>query len=319
MQAKVGIDQIALRVIGESLTNLSKSTGAIIGYLRELTDYNREAFKLDLRTAARPGPNDAGAAALKKKYAAAAPGKPFYPDLAEEVIREDYSRDGPALREKALASLAIPQTEAHAVRQEVSYKHLLLEGALSIGSASAALMDCGLKCDENSELLASRKLGLWEKIKNIMRQMVGKEQDEIVYTLEFMDPSRGVSVKEDLNFRQFRVEMDRKNRVLAGLASRGTAYTRLESMPEEQIVAWLEKNIREVQSVHKTLTGLDEYFKTEATREERERIKGIKPELSTVKNAILRANQLRHEYGAQKEEEEQMKRLGVNPAAGPEQ
>jgi hypothetical protein len=89
-------------------------------------------------------------------------------------------------------------------------------------------------------------------------------------------------------------------------------------MGEDQIIAWLEKNIREVQSVHKTLTALDEYFKTEASRDERDRIKGIKPELSTIKNSILRANQMRHEYSAQKEEEEQMKRLGIKPSSNGE-
>jgi hypothetical protein len=41
-------------------------------------------------------------------------------------------------------------------------------------------------------------------------------------------------------------------------------------------------------------------------------VKGIKPELATIKNAIVRANQDRYEYSAQKEEEEQMKRLGIN-------
>jgi hypothetical protein len=77
----------------------------------------------------------------------------------------------------------------------------------------------------------------------------------------------------------------------------------------------LEKNIRETQMMHKTLTALDEYFKTSADRDVRERIKGIKPELGTIKNVIIRANAKRHEYGAQKEEEEQLKRLGVNPEA----
>ncbi|MDR0656953.1 MAG: hypothetical protein LBG22_11620, partial [Treponema sp.] len=40
LQVKIGVDPLALRVIGESLTNLSRTTGAIIGYLKILTDYN---------------------------------------------------------------------------------------------------------------------------------------------------------------------------------------------------------------------------------------------------------------------------------------
>jgi hypothetical protein len=61
------------------------------------------------------------------------------------------------------------------------------------------------------------------------------------------------------------------------------------------------------------LSALDEFFKSKVAAENRERIKGIKPELSALKNSYVKANQLRYEYSAQKEEEEQLKRLGVSP------
>ena len=88
---------------------------------------------------------------------------------------------------------------------------------------------------------------------------------------------------------------------------------KLEAMQEEQLISFLEKNIRELQSIHKTLTALDEFYKLNVDRADRDKVKGIKPELATIKNAIIRANSKRHEYSAQKEEEEQLKRLGVSP------
>ena len=84
-------------------------------------------------------------------------------------------------------------------------------------------------------------------------------------------------------------------------------------MQEEQLIGFLDRNIREVQSIHKILTALDEFFKAEVDKDDRDRIKGVKPELATIKNAILRANSKRHEFSAQKEEEEQFRRLGVKP------
>ncbi|MDR2371437.1 MAG: hypothetical protein LBD71_08150 [Treponema sp.] len=313
IQAKVGIDQIALSVIGESLTKLSRSTGAVLACLKDLADYHKETFKLELRTTvtSRLNQQEAQTALIRKKYAAAAPGRPFYPDLAEEVIKEDFSENGPALKEKILKSFKIPEKETKTVKKPVSYKNILMEGAVVMGSMSAVLSECGIKLDENKNLLANRKMGFWKKFRHLMQQMMNKEPDETVYDLEYMDPTRGTPVREKLNYHHFRGDMDKKTRVLAGLTVHGPAYNRLEAMEEEQIIAWLEKNIREIQNVHKTLSALDEYFKAEATREERDRIKGIKPELSTLKNAILRANQMRHEYSAQKEEEEQMKRLGI--------
>jgi uncharacterized protein YeeX (DUF496 family) len=77
----------------------------------------------------------------------------------------------------------------------------------------------------------------------------------------------------------------------------------------------LERAVRDIQHVHKLLGGLDEYFKAESSRENREKVKGIKPELATIKNAYIKANQKRHEYSAQLEEAEQLKRLGVHPGS----
>ena len=95
----------------------------------------------------------------------------------------------------------------------------------------------------------------------------------------------------------------------------GPVMAKLKNMNEEQCTAYLERTIRDVQNYHRILTSLDDYFKSNISQSERARIKGIKPELASVKNCIVKANQLRAEYTAAKEEEEQMKRLGINPSA----
>ena len=90
--------------------------------------------------------------------------------------------------------------------------------------------------------------------------------------------------------------------------------TKLLAMTEEQITGYLERTIRDVQNIFRTLTSLDDHFKGTAPREDRGKIKGIKPELASIKNCVVRANQFRYEYLSAKEEEEQMKRLGINPS-----
>jgi hypothetical protein len=40
-------------------------------------------------------------------------------------------------------------------------------------------------------------------------------------------------------------------------------------------------------------------------------IKGIKIEIGALKNAVVKANQKKYEYIAQKEEQEQLKKLGI--------
>jgi hypothetical protein len=314
-QSKLGIDPIALSVISGSLSNLSKSTAAVMGILKELTAYTKESYKLEVRTAITGGMTAAEAAipAIKKKFAAALPGKPFYQELVDEIIKEDYSKDGPVLQQNVLKSLTVVENKPKAVKAKVSLKGILLEGVQVIGATASTFNEIAFKLDENEGLLTNRKKGFWEKVKDVLQQVMNKKPDEVIYDVEYMDPTKGVPVREKVNFHQFRNEMDRKNRVLAGFTAHGAAHAKLEAMSEDQITAFLEKNIRELQSLHRTLTALDEFFKAEAPREDRDKVKGIKPELAAIKNAIVRANQLRHEYSAQKEEEEQMRRLGISP------
>jgi hypothetical protein len=315
-QVKVGIDPLALNVIAESQSKLGRAAPAIVGYLKTLTDYHKEAYKLDLRRNVLGGMSQAEGAQInqvKRKFAQLCPGRPFYTELAEAVIREDYSKDGPALREGVLSALQVAENKPQTPIVEVSYKAILLEGIQSLGSTAAAFMDILLKLGENQALLDNRKLSFWEKVKKIMAQALNKEPEPAIYEVEYMDPIKGTPVKERVNLSAFKTSLDRRARSLANIGSRGSAMAKLEGMQEDQLVQFLERNIRDIQSSHKTLSALDEYFKSEAPKEDRERVKGIKPELATIKNAILRANQKRHEYSAQKEEEEQLRRLGVGP------
>jgi hypothetical protein len=317
LQSKVGVDPIALSVIGEALTTLSKSTAAVVPLLKELADYHRESWKCELRSAVTAGMQGQEAAVpnIRKKFAAALPGKAFYPDLAEEVVKEDYSKDGPALREAVLASLAVAEAKAGPVKAAVSWKGTLTDGLQALSSVAASLGEIGLKLDENEAMFTNRKKGFWDKFRAVIQQMMNREPEEIIYDLEYMDSAKGVPVREKLNYRHFRGDMDRKARVFGSFALSGPARAKMQAMTEEQLNGFLEKNIREAQNLHRTLTALDEYFKAEASREERDRIKGIRPELAAVKNTIVRANQLRHEYSARKEEEEQMRRLGITSGA----
>jgi len=207
----------------------------------------------------------------------------------------------------------VKEEKQKVVKAAVNYKQILLDGIQVIGGASNSLIEIIGKLAENQTVMESRKKTFLEMIKELIRQITNAEPEEVIYTIESLDPTKGVPVKEKVNFHQFMDDLEKKNKILASFV-RGPAYQKLSVMTEEQIIGYLDKNIRDVQAFHKTLSALDEFFKTNVVAEDREKIKGIKPELSALKNTIVKANQLRHEYSAQKEEAEQMKRLGVNPA-----
>jgi len=312
--SKVGVDPLTLSIIGESLTKLSKTTAGAINSLKEMNVYYREFYKLNVRQniTKSMSANEATPEGIKKKMPAAMPGSPFYKELVDEVIKEDYSAAGAEMRDVILTSLIVKEEKPKAVKQTVNYKQILLDGIQVIGGASTVLTEICGKLSENQTILESRKKSFIEAIKDLIRQITNAEPEDVFYTIESMDQTKGVPVKEKINFHQFMDDIEKKIRILTSFC-RGNAYQKLSAMTEEQIIGYLDRNIKDVTNFHKTLGALDEFFKANVQPTEREKVKGIKPELSALKNTYVKANQMLYEYNAQKETEEQMKRLGVNP------
>jgi hypothetical protein len=314
--SKVGVDTLTLSIIGESLSKLSKTTVIVMTILKDLNKYYRENYKVGVRQNVTQAMS-AGEATLeniKKKMSAAMPGSPFYRELIEEIIKEDYSAGGTDLRDAVLNSLRVVESKQQAVKAAVNYKAILLDGIQVIGGASNSLIEIIAKLNDNQAVMDSRKKSFFEAIKELIRQITNAEPDEVIYNVEFVDTTKGVPMKEKVNFHSFMSDLDKKTKILTSFV-RGPAYNKLSAMTEEQIIGYLERNISDVQKLHRTLGALDDFFKANVAAEDRGKIKGIKPELSALKNTFVKANQLRYDYSAQKEEEEQMKRLGVTVAA----
>ena len=312
-QARVGLEPFSVNIINETLGKLKQTTTQIMGHLKTATFYNRESYKLEIRQKITNTMNDVSVEGIKKKFSSAMPRNAFYPDLIEELIKEDYSPGGEQLRNNILKQLTVPEDKPKAVKKKVDFKITLIDGLLAISSVGVSLGDIIHRLDENHLVLQSRKQSFKEKLQEIFRQMFHKEPEPVIYEIEYIDPVKGAAVKEKVNFNVFRADLDKRLRSYTSFNIRNSP--KLETLDEKQLQNILEKFVREAQSLHKVLTGLDEFFKTEAPRESREKIKGIKPELSTIKNAIIKANQKRHEYSSQLEAEEQLKRLGVNLAS----
>jgi Icc-related predicted phosphoesterase len=315
-QSKAGVDSLTLSIIGESLSKLSKTTTAAMNILKDLNTYYRESYKLNVRlnVTKSMSAGEAHLENIKKKVHSEMPGTPFYKELIDEIIKEDYTDSGADLKETILNSLRVAETKQKAAKAAVNFKNILLDGIIVIGGASNSLTEISGKLADNQAVMDSRKKTFFEAIKELIRQITNAEPEEVIYTVDCMDVTKGVPVKEKVNFHQFMDEIEKKTRILASFV-RGTAYNKLAAMTEEQIISYLEKNVKDIQGYHRILTAMDDFFKTNVQTEDRGKIKGIKPELSALKNTYIKANQLRYEYSAQKEAEEQMKRLGANMAA----
>jgi len=317
--AKTGVDPLTLSIIGESLSKLSKTTASSMTILKDLNIYYRETYKLNVRQSVTKDMS-AGEATLehiKKKMHTEMPGSPFYKELIDEIIKEDYSESSMDLRDTVLNTLrVVDNTKQKAQKAVVNFKAILLDGIVVIGGATKSITEIIAKLQENQSVLESRKKTFFEAVKELIRQITNAEPEEVIYNVESLDPTKGIPVKERVNFHQLMDELEKKNKILASFVH-GPAYNKLANMTEDQIIGYLEKNVKDVQTYHRILTSLDDFFKANVQPEARNKIKGIKPELSQLKNTFIKANQLRYEYSAQMEADEQMKRLGAAPDAPP--
>jgi hypothetical protein len=79
-----------------------------------------------------------------------------------------------------------------------------------------------------------------EKLRELIRQITNAEPEEVVYNVEYTDPTKGIPVKEKVNFHRFIDELDKKSRFLGSFV-RGPAYNKLTAMTEEQIIGLFGK------------------------------------------------------------------------------
>ncbi|MDR3276469.1 MAG: hypothetical protein LBT11_04555 [Treponema sp.] len=305
-QSRGMVDQFSLSIITEALSCLQKSSATILRILNHLSDYSREAWKEDLREQVLSDMFRQESSLVKKLFAVNMPGRPFFQNLADEVLREADSIGGEALRTQALKRLeqAMAEDQPKDHTPKVVFKTLLIEGLHAIGGVYFSLTEIAPKLDENAAILEERKKSFWERVREFFRRLLNKPPEPVVYEVEYMDANRGIKVQEKINFTEFRSGFESRIASLQNVSSSGAAAARFADAEEDVLVGILERNIQEVQSIHKILSILDEYFKAAAPKESRSKVRGIKPELAVVKNGLVRANQRRYEYSSRTEEAE---------------
>jgi hypothetical protein len=319
---KKGSDQLSSGLIAESLGQLDRATRDILALLKELTGYHRERYKLEVRQLVMPGieldatfvitHREDALRQVKRKFVEVAGERPFYAELVEEILLEDYSSDAQSLRDAVLKRFE-PAAEKKVERsQEKSYKSIILDGARLLSGAGYPLEDALSKLSENSAIVESHNQSLGAKLRRMIKKMFSPESKGIFYEIDYIDPVTSERRTERLDFGLFVEETGKRARLLASLIQRsGPTFKRMESMPEDQAYKFLGRNIEELQKTLRTLAALDDFFKSAAPPEDKGRIRSIKAELTTIKGAVIKGNQKKHEYVAQCEEREQMRRLGI--------
>lgn len=323
---KKGTDPLSTGIINEGLLQLEKTSRVIFQTLKDLTLLHKEKYKLEVRRLATNSMKlesdyvfthqDDAIRKVRLKIAESGVDQPFYPELVAEVLKEDYSSEGESLRDEVMKRFQVAVEKSQEMSAERNFKSVLLDGARVIIGVGFQLDDAVKKLEENETLLESMDKSFMTKVKKALREMMGKKREHITHEVEFLDPVSSERKNESIDFTAFCLEATKRAQNLTSMVSKNSAaFKRMEGSTEELIYKFLSKSIEELQTFHRKLSALDDFYLGAIEDPEfKVRMRTVKSELGSLKNAIIKANQKRHEYIAQKEELEQMKRLGIREA-----
>jgi hypothetical protein len=319
---KGGNDNLSTSILQDSINQMAKITREILVILRDLNNFIRETwkheFRIEVLSQVQVDPAnyrvqlDDLMRKFKKLVSSNMPGKPFYGALAEEVLDEEYSVQAAELKEQVMKKIAIQKTTQKKKTIDEDNKLFLLEGFRLLGGCSSALDDVAKKLSENLQLLELRKLSFGEKIAKWFKQALGKDNRQMIMDIEVQNQTTGISKHEKLNFHDFIERVLKKSRVISGMSNKNSAtYQKLTNSDEDRLLKYLNTQIEEISYLHRRFPGIELYFKSEANREQRSKLRSVQIEANLIKNTIVKVNQKRHDFVSRQEERDQLKRLGI--------
>lgn len=327
-------DKLSSGVLNDAQNQLIKTTDDILAILRDLTSYHRERYKLTMRKAlfasidldprAVQTEREEVLRKLKTRFAqlTAASDRggggtsidkrtPYYPELLSEILDEDFSEYAENLRSGIMEKLQVQEAKP-LTKEEPDFKPTLVEAVRLIGTAGIPLESAVQKLVDNAALLEQMKLTIGARFRLWLTKLVRNDLPTRTYEIELADPDTAITRVEKLDFKDYAGRVLKRCRVLEGISNKmSTTYTKLIEADEEQIHSFLSTNLSDVYTLYMRLPALDNFFKAKLGRDEKTRLKGIKMEIMAIKNAVVKSNQKMHEYLSRKEEEEQLKRLGI--------
>lgn len=316
-----GQEDLSSTIINDSIRQLEKKSKLILSILKKITNYQRERYKYEFRLQMLNAMHFKSEAleerrgdvikAIKAKFNQYMPNTRYYPELIEEVLDEETGPGSGQRKVDTLKKLEVEHAKKESDTQK-SFKPLLLEAYRILASGSTPLEQAVQKLKYNTSIIENRQLTFGEKFRRWVLNMVQKQGEARIYEIEYIDQQTAMPKTIRINFDKFADEALKKSKVIAAMGNRmSPTYQKLEQSSEDRLFKILSITIEEIQNYLLKLPALDTYFKSETPRAQRTFIKGIKLEITALKNAAVKANQKKHEYVANKEEEEQLKKLGV--------
>ena len=320
-KARTNAPAVTISLINDSQEKCTKCCKIIISCLHELADFQKEMYKGNLRKDVFEHPEfnkekafsspEAEIAEIKRLYVKTTGKKTVYTDLIQEIVAEDQGPNKDSLRASLLGKLEIKLEEHKKETKTVNPHDRLMAAVFTLGVFGPILGQMYVKLTDNFELLFDTKKSLFAKFIQALKKALGLKEKERSCTIIVTDSQTGGKSTQTIEVNAFLAKIEKLAHIYTGIASKGVEYSKINSAKEDDALIFLNRQVQENQKLFTTINALDEHFKSNVEVLNRPKVKGLKIDLSSYRNAIINANKKRGEYAAAKEEIEQMKKLGI--------
>jgi hypothetical protein len=305
MKVRMGSDTMAARIMKDLEVQIVRTIRELRSLLAELVAFSRESWKADVRRVVLPGLSPGSAEgevqreemirAIRRAFPEVMRGTPWYPSLAEEIADEELADNAEARRQKVLASLVVTAPVRSKPVAAADGRIILLDAMRLVCRPNGELVTAIAVLEENERLLAeSRRPGGW--LRRLFRRASTPKKADRVYKVQYTEPGASTVQTETIDFGLFAADVQKKSSLFASLSTgKGPAFKRLATTSEEELAGFVDKQLNELLVIHRRLGSLNALLQ-ERVMKEKKTARGIKIELLTIKNALVKANQRRHEY-----------------------
>lgn len=320
-EAKENAPKLQTSLINDSVSKSAQSVELINATLKELMTFQREAYKFQVRTEILQSPkfNKENAktqaeeiAEIKKLFPSIMGKTSYYGELIQEIAAEDLAQNKQKIQEETLYKLQIKQKENKEKQNSVDLKGILLNCLHTLSNLGELYSSITEKLATNVNILEKQKNSFFKKLKKALRAAFKLPEPPLIYELTITDQKKGTKSHRNVDINVFSANIERKANFFTSISDkRGSEFSKAKLLPEEKILEYLNKSITENQEILVLLDACDDFFKQQVNPHDRSKIKGLKIDLISIKNILIKAVQQRSEYVSYVEEQEQMQKLGI--------
>ncbi|HZK19326.1 MAG TPA: hypothetical protein VFC68_01230, partial [Treponemataceae bacterium] len=317
-----GSDQMAIKILNDFITVARKNISNINKTLKDLVELKKIAYKATVRKTITEHPTYSSETAqnspqeferqIKKLFPTVMGKTPYYKELIEELVKEEFAPNKQEIYTQLLETLRIKVQQTVKKTKKLNTKELLMDSIRTLASITPQLEQIIKKISENHTLLDNEDKNFWRRFQEMLRKAFNIEPPRIEYKLEIEDPHTHLKRTKTLNYFVFMTSLSKRNTVYSSFAIKNTpGYMKLETQSEKKILEFINTQLKECKQTIVVLESLNIFFKTAVRPINRERLANWAIELTSIQNTLIKTAQRKAEYTSYIEEHEQLKKLGI--------